>query len=514
MLCCCHVCIAAAGIKIQNFFHAIIDKELIEQEIPPKGSNLPGKFIDFAEPMVVFEDTAESKLYVRSFYKTTYEKMKEGTSKSEHGRLSYITITGSPGIGKSHFGIYCLIQRLKEGHDVVYCYESNLSANYLWFNQSSKTVFEMESMPTNAKHSDIWQLVDGDFSPGKSSTNPTIHFVSYGHQSNSFEKNALHRTLYFAPFSLQEMQALNTINENIQWSEKELIERYNFMGGIPRSIFRNRDEYSSGSLYVEAVCKTFVGRKSDGKILFDGGPLGNLDGPKVVLIYPKNEKDPFDSDYFTTNFASPMIRKKMMVLCASLHNPDALIEFALHNNGPVAGCIFEFYVHSIIKENKLKGFKFRRLQSSNSNEHVDNNWGLDALRIQQFDGYGINFKIVPDTYYYPSIHTFPAIDSFYFNSKENILYLFQVTITGSRKVKIHLVEDLLRQFESNIPSEKSSFDCKFVIVCREDNFTDYPPVNWSSDEVFPQIALKDLVKNQFVLCIPSQPIKDVKINLI
>ena len=97
--------------------------------------------------MFIHESTAESKLYIRDVYESTFIELED---KISSGTITQVTITGTPGIGKSHFGIYCLINRIVQGFDVIVAKRFDGVPVYFWYNLASGTVYYSYQFPVEA----------------------------------------------------------------------------------------------------------------------------------------------------------------------------------------------------------------------------------------------------------------------------------------------------------------------------------------------------------------------------
>lgn len=184
----------------------------------------------------VFENISlKNGLYVRKEYIDMLSRIGPYLQKYRDDEPWRCLVLGTPGIGKSMFGIYLIMHHILERRNVVYIPLYSTTPIYLTFNSNSETPQISTHRISNHRYHVIY---DGTFKQkpfipdGKSMV---LLSSPRAENYNEFKKLNCKR-FYLNPWSKDELQ--DFVNKS-EATFGDYFQRYNVVGGIPRCVTNN-----------------------------------------------------------------------------------------------------------------------------------------------------------------------------------------------------------------------------------------------------------------------------------
>lgn len=186
-----------------------------------------GNLISFPE---IFEQSFDHGLYVRKEYIDLQSIIKKELE-SGITPTKKILIVGSPGIGKSAFGIFLFLMAMKRNKNVVYHISQ---ANFMYYFTWNGTKYEVSLDPkSNHKY-------EGYFDGMETSNYPSnflrlIYLFASPRKDNYnlFKKDRCYK-IYMDPWTKHECEIFA---EKINYSDDEWFPKFKLVGGKPRYLF-------------------------------------------------------------------------------------------------------------------------------------------------------------------------------------------------------------------------------------------------------------------------------------
>ncbi|KAK1930175.1 hypothetical protein P3T76_014408 [Phytophthora citrophthora] len=192
-------------------------------------------------------------VYIRQEYWDVYEILKENLQSSDE--INRVLVVGSPGIGKSVFGVFLLLLFISEHKNVAYrSFGSDAKLNYFTWN-------DVENQYETSLNAVLGNRYEGLFDGNKASGawKDTIFEHSYlfaDPQTENYNEFVQERCIkiYMNPWSKTECQAYWDAVE--LEDEMEWYHRYNLVGGKPRFVFSAYPTFESLVDEVKSVIPT------------------------------------------------------------------------------------------------------------------------------------------------------------------------------------------------------------------------------------------------------------------
>jgi hypothetical protein len=395
--------------------------------------------------------------YIRSCYHAYYDKIMDRLfGKSFH--YNFISVTGTPGIGKSMFYLYFLKRYLLEnpGKSVVtasFNKDRKLKACRLFRPNGSVDTFvdtfgnpyiPIEAAVSWPKDIDCdLYLYDGPPTDSPidvkmvAFTSPNFSWL------DSMRKDPHHCKLFMPTWDISELLAANEELE-LNIDINEINNRFAYFGGSARYCLSVYDEFvSAGKVDIESALKKINGFDQLRDCFF-----GNADLNTVVhrLMHYCPENNPI---FATLSPASKLIDHMLAErLKQKLNDNRKVLMMWLDGSdkgSSFAGFLFEQFVH----ERLLDGGQFEMRSLSNSSRSM-----IDINQtIGQYSRFKTNFlldNIFKYVYQIPEVPNYPSIDSFMIT--ENAVLMFQITMSESHPVKLSglvILLDSLGQLDDN-----------------------------------------------------------------
>lgn len=379
-----------------------------------------------------------SKLFIRPCYKELSELVLDGATT---GTFKDIVVTGTPGIGKSVFGLYLLYLLRCQGKTVVF------EMKVEWYRFSNAGVEkgglrEFIAAGYLRDDSNDWYLSDPQDRPFERFSGTTVVLVSpKRRRTHEFLKNG--GTQCFMPV----------------WGEDELLECrlalfplipsavvkevFLVVGGVARAVFggkemelRHKREMKSAANEIDLgmLRRVFTDESSSistdavGDLLFHVVPSAGT-GFKIFTV-------DFASDYARNLMATALPKQEERALASFVAAAFSNEELGRKIGGIVKGTGFERVAHNTIRGARANKVKFDIEILRESVEGPLNKRWLSFDFSEEtgiFKGNAFPDTVVSGKYYVPESQTFPAIDSFGVNQAGDTLYFFQMKSAGVKR---------------------------------------------------------------------------------
>jgi hypothetical protein len=386
--------------------------------------------------------------YIRSCYHAYYDKIMDRLfGKSYH--YYFISVTGTPGIGKSMFYLYFLKRYLLEnpGKSVVTAsFDKDRVLQDCRLFRPNGIVEEIINALGNPciprKGGVTWPKdIDCDLFlyDGPPTDSPIdVKMVAFTSPNfswlDSMRKDSQHCKLFMPTWDISELLAANEELE-LNIDTNEINNRFALFGGSARYCLSVDDEFlSAGKLDIESALK-----KIDGFDQLRDCFFGNADLNTVVhrLMYYCPENNPV---FAKLSPASKLIDQMLAErLNQNLNDNRKLLMKWLDGSdkgSSFAGFLFDKFAH----ERLLDGGQFEMRSLSNSSRSM-----IDINQtIGQYSRFKPNFlldDIFKYVYQIPEVPNYPSIDSFMIS--ENAVLMFQITMRESHPVKLSSLVTLL-----------------------------------------------------------------------
>jgi hypothetical protein len=376
-----------------------------------------------------------SSIYVRECYDKYYKMILELLE-----RKQYISVTGTPGIGKSAFYLY-FFQRYRQEHqdDAVltasFSKEQELEECLLWKVDGTKQRYE--SVPREAAN--IY-LYDG---PPKTKTAGTTKMIAFTCPNRDWltsqDKNAWHIEVYMPNWDFAEMMEARDLLA-IDLLDDILEKRFSLFGGDVRYCLSLNKKIIQRGENAITVALTKLTSFDSLRNCFDGSA-----DQKVVVHRLMHYVVTPDSD---CNFASlePASVEISKLMNAELekvreHERGKLMRW-LDGAGKAStffGWLFENHVHARL----LKGGTFEIRSLGGNVEESQLSISPTVGKYERFKTVFTAAQIFREIYQIPSSDTQESIDSYILTATE--LWMFQITRNNYQPVGAERIVALLEQ---------------------------------------------------------------------
>jgi hypothetical protein len=422
------------------------------------------------------QDTTANKLHVRACYQTLFDQC-ESARLSDQGRF---LLEGSPGTGKSGFGLYCIIRYVQAGHLVWYRYKEfppyvfigSDSARELLEKHLAPQQFvtgevyplHKDSIPTLAGIDGIVCIFDPPVGPLQASGGNSFDIVVSSpdvDKLNEIRKSPTTIRRYLPLWTLDEIQMIRQFHriKGITPSENDIATRFRTFGGVPRTIFSSSAQNDLDDAVRNAnleELKSFFNRSNK-------GPL------KPVLIH-MNPNDAMDR--FVYVFASSDVENLLFNQFKQSWSNDLTWWLAVsRGDGEMQGLRGKLKEHIWHRELILGGkFQLKGLGSHSNPIAIDKQQtSVVQIPLMSF----VSFQhlpaltIVQDQYYRPSNQSFKTFDSFAIlkrelfepsSSTELCIVGFQMTVSNAHPLLKSGFDDIQAAVDKYFP------DLPFIIV--------------------------------------------------
>lgn len=425
-------------------------------------------------------DMPHNKIYVRYCHDFYYEEIMKKVNEFERNKTLpdesiYISLTGTPGIGKSAF-YQDFFQRYRAANPA----HTVLTASFNKKGELKKCrifhpdgrIQELEKLPNpkpGEKKCEIY-LFDGAPGGEPSECTAVIFTSPKGTWFEQMSKYENHVKIHFLNWTFEELKQANTVLE-LGIDEATLWKRYLTFGGAARYILTKNTSYVNQGFKELVKGLKKVQSYDQLKQCFDDQLPMKLVVHRLMSYVPN---DPTKLDDASLVFASKRISIMVYDHLQNMLQPERNKLMAwldgVGQAAPFQAHIFESFVH----ERFLKGgdFTIRLLGSPPTTE---------ALKIAETVGTYGRFRpkeepleqgFFQDVYRIPASKIQESIDSYYLTDK--CLYMFQVTRNAQHGVKADGLVDLLKQLEKLQAAKEGKIHLKLIFVVPSGMENSYP----------------------------------------
>ncbi|KAI3647087.1 hypothetical protein MP228_007308 [Amoeboaphelidium protococcarum] len=387
-----------------------------------------------------------------------------------------VLVSGTPGIGKTLFLIYCAHRLVNEYGKTVFLHLSTAQYKFII---SPDGVHMIPKVAFKFPKGDDWYYLVDSLDPGSISCAMTILTVAPGSRcANQYAKDA--SPFYYMPlWSWQEMEQAVSVLE-LQYDMSTLKHRFDILGGVPRQLFYTFE--SPEKVVLNALGRTKI---SELYVQPEGGLMENAAHNLIHYDATDDYRD------FTPRYASRYVSIKVYELL-TLVGRNQLKQFdhtPSSQYSRLAGLRGQLYVYHC-RDILIKGGSFQRRLLTKDNRKCRNVKTVNIPRasnvIKDFtrldDAYPPKRKHSNGVFFMPN-HKFDAVDLWIQGCG-----MFQITTTKDCKLN-PLVHEVQEKCKSNVI---------YFVVPDELTFQEYRHVEL--DEPNSDVNKTSIV--QYVLLVP------------
>ncbi|CAK4650434.1 unnamed protein product, partial [Aphanomyces euteiches] len=379
--------------------------------------------------------------YVRKAYSSYYVRVIELLQ-----TYDYISVTGTPGIGKSIFYDYFFSRYRNEHPEAIIVTASfnkdrGLMKCVVFGPDGSSMIWDNTDFPNIGKRiPNAIHLYDGPpFVPPADSKMVTFTSPNFGWLDSMRKNVEAHCELYMPVWELGELgDAVKVLNLEI--SDEELTERYRQFGGVPRyCLAKSARAYRKGLIDMEQAIEK-IKTLEDVQACFEMSVPLNLVVHRLLHYIP--EEDP---TFATLEFGSDWIGIRVYnQLAVKLSQERAKLMKWLDGAGKAStfnGWLFENLVHEKFLEGDT--FKYAQLDEPKQEKSLTIN-----KTMGHYERFATNFTlemVFQNVYQIPISQTFKSIDSFI--HLDHTLLLFQITKSMNHPVDCAGLVELFAKLE-------------------------------------------------------------------
>mmetsp|Transcript_17122 Transcript_17122/g.56761 ORF Transcript_17122/g.56761 Transcript_17122/m.56761 type:complete len:760 (-) Transcript_17122:1191-3470(-) len=416
------------------------------------------EYVSFSTCLGGYE-TLGNKLFIRACYLKMREliandfKLDPETLKGKDTTQGchQVILTGTPGIGKSCFAYFLLLQLLRPGEEVVY----QIGSEYWYFDGEAWSLLMDGSVAQRFlqtfRH---WYICDllkkqGNYSISRTAKTIIISSPKYGMFKAIVNAGSAKR--YFLPlWSDEEMSLFIKMQSERGMDPDEVQKIVEDWGNVPRNIVVKPLE-TLGQAVGGIDSVTSLKNKMDAAVNDDLGMPS-----KLIHLSPST-----DFRSFTARICSTKA-EKMIFETLVKRDWDHVVDFAFssptYGYQSAAGVAFEHVAHEVLKGGGM--YHLQRLDKDTG----DGN-GSEKLKLKESQPY-IEFAssigdleewvIMPDAYCKPKASNFPCMDAMLL-SASGVLYMFQMTRAGKHPIKVDSLLNILNALRAKNKFERQLF---------------------------------------------------------
>jgi hypothetical protein len=401
-----------------------------------------GKLI--TTPAELFGTDLPYGLFVRQEYFTLLDLINSEIQKGETKKR--VLILGSPGIGKSIFGIWTLLLAMKERKHV--CIKPKENSPFIFLTWRG-TKYDFSSLPSPGV---IYHgYLDGDENGYISYHNvikPVYLFSSPRDTNyNEFKKGAI--TLCMNPWSKGESMILATVLKK----EEQCFRMFNLVGGKPRYLFENLGDYDA---YVDIVKISIPEDTNELKSHIVQVKRGtfNMRMSHILYLFFRNEREP---KRLHITFSSPLI-ETMMVAKYKLQVVEQLRSFLMTPNMDLQSWRGTMMEQILLEEITTKSFCMRALDFTDRKAVDFEPLSAPSTIIESESEITNELKL-----FLPISKTFPSIDALLVIPEKQMLIYIQTTVSLVHRIKYQYLDRVYQHLISRVEFKDYSHILLFLV---------------------------------------------------
>jgi GTPase SAR1 family protein len=394
-------------------------------------------------------------------------------------RKRKIVISGTPGIGKTLFLIYCTHELVVNQRKTVYLTMKGSRFNYIISHDGYRRLgLESVEMPEGL----CWYYLVDSVEPYLVTCSLTMLSVSPRMKfANEFRKAA---NIYYMPlWKWEEIQTLvNSCRVKIDVSANVLRHRFEVLNGVPRKLFMTQHT-------PEEMIELALAESKIESLMTAPETTDNKENVSHLLIVRTTEDFIHFQAEYASRYVSERVFKAMKEIAKKQMYSFVRSSSHLSHLGPIRGTLYEYIAHDLLKAG---GLFFRRkldMAQRKTNKRKETIPQSTSILQNITLEYCRNNKIEPNTYVRPK-DGFESVDAWIQNYA-----MFQMTIK-----KEHDIKKLVHEISVYCRSEIFYF-----VVPDEDSFQNFRYQTPST----PDNGIKPVNIKEFVLLVPVPEEPDV-----
>ena len=389
-----------------------------------------------------------------------------------------VVVTGTPGVGKTLFLLYCAHRLVVHEGKTVYLSMKGSRFNYIITPSGFQSLdFNSVQMPKGSE----WYYLADSVEPYLVQCALTILSVSPRMKfANEFRKSA--NTYYMPLWEWDEILKLVGICKIQVVGVEELKHRFEILNGVPRKLFAVQHQ-------PEKMVDLALSESNVQSLMTAPETSGNIENVAHLLIVRTTE----DYVNFRAQYASRYIARRVYDEMKTIAKKE-MYSFVrssghLSHLGPVRGTLYEYIAHDLL----LAGGKFKRRRLVKDNDGSTSRTNAKDITIPAsetvIDGFGTLSQayettscVEPNTYFKPK-DGFESVDAW-----KQKFAMFQMTVKKDHDIK-KLAHEVAHLCGSTI---------LYFVVADEDRFR-----NFKYQDPDPPISgVKPVMFTEYVLWVP------------
>jgi len=406
-------------------------------------------------PMVHPYPKTQKHYYVRPTYRSSFAKICDLLFEPSEN-IDYLSVSGTPGIGKSVFYMYVFRKMREKYPDATIIMASigvgGLDEAKLFLPQSAhpETLDLHQFERADRDYPGALHLYDGAPLPTripKKNDAKMIVFTSPNETwFNSIRKYYNHCKLYMDVWTLSELNnADRFLKLNI--GQEELRKRFNMVGGVARHCLTTDRVYRNAVKDIDEAIGKFKS-VNELQMCITGDSTHTVVSHRLLHFRPNVD----DSSDYEVEFGSGYIKRKLATRLRDIVRTERAglihaLEF-VPKGAQLRGWLFESCVHDLLSVGGK--FQLTSLLNSVTTKTIVIDPTVDQLILE------FNYWFDDGPYVIPSKENNESIDSWYLSSTKKQLVLFQATVSSHHPIKARgvwsLIEklDMLDQFSDSL----------------------------------------------------------------
>ncbi|KAI3631602.1 hypothetical protein MIR68_010485 [Amoeboaphelidium protococcarum] len=392
-------------------------------------------------PMVHPYPKTQRDYYVRPTYRLTFAKICHLLYESAEN-IDYISISGTPGIGKSVFYMYAFRKMRDKYPDTTIIMASFAAGDLEEASLFSPHTTEPQSLDlkqleqADRDHPGALHLYDGAPRkiPKKNNAKMIVFTSPNEKWFNIVRKYQNHCKLYMDVWSLNELNNADRFLK-LQIGQAELQERFNTVGGVARHclttdrVFRNAIKHIDDAIgkltSIRELCMCITGVS-----------VHTIVSHRLLHFRPiAGDQSDYEVEFGSSRIKGKLASRFRDVVRTERGGLINTLEF-VPKGSPMRGWLFESCVHDQLSVGGE--FELKPLSGPVLPKTIVINPNVDQLILE------FNYWFDDGTYFIPSKDNNESIDSWYLSSTKKQLILFQATVSTHHSIKARGVWFLLK----------------------------------------------------------------------
>lgn len=433
-----------------------------------------------AVPKTFFGTNCRNGLFVREEYNVLARRI--DTKLESDKRIDSVLVVGSPGIGKSVFGVLLFLLAIKKEKNVAYHPLQATSTYYFTWNGKKHDVATAPQEGTR---------YEGYFDGNESGCPFNYYLFSHiflfasPHKDNynQFVKDNCLK-VYLNPWGKQECEKFA---ELLRYKDDEWLPKFNLVGGVPRYLFSSSYQYENLLHDVRKAIPPTVAELSE--LIWRFGIDGVDDQRKHMLFTLNRNNDSPSRSYVDFSSLGVEVIMKSRYDIGLAHEIRSLLTIPASNMQSWQGQALE---RSLLQDLATTRFSVKSLERPRARVEARGPFNAKTKPVQAASE--IQFELM---LYVPISENYPAIDGVLVVPDNELIIYVQAAGTKAHPIKL----SALKNIYEHLTQLKEFQGCKheLLFIVSEDMFDDFRLQPYKNDDGLEDgTALLDIPLKQYV----------------